>query len=181
MTFQKYVLGPLRSLQTRYGGHPFRLFIAVGKTCALAHVFTEFGYIINPASGASMLPTFEVLGDHLLISKLYRKGRGVEIGDIVSFDSVAEPGERVIKRVLGLPGDYVLKDTPGSGSSEMIQVPSGHCWVIGDNLPYSRDSRMFGPIPLALIRGKVIAKVLPWNERRWIENDLKPVDVSPST
>lgn len=46
---------------------------------------------------------------------------------------------------------------------------------MGDNLDASRDSRMFGPMPMALIKGKVIAKVLPWNERRWIENELKPV------
>jgi inner membrane protease subunit 1 len=47
--------------------------------------------------------------------------------------------------------------------------------VIGDNLPASRDSRMFGPMPLALIRGKVIAKLTPFSERRWIENGLQPV------
>lgn len=55
------------------------------------------------------------------------------------------------------------------------QVPEGHCWVIGDNLPWSRDSRHFGPMPLALIKGKVIAKVLPWSERKRIENRLQPV------
>lgn len=46
---------------------------------------------------------------------------------------------------------------------------------MGDNLEWSRDSRMFGPIPMALIKGKIIARVLPWSERKWFENDLKPV------
>lgn len=55
-------------------------------------------------------------------------------------------------------------------------MPEGHCWVIGDNLPLSRDSRQFGPMPMALIKGKVIAKVLPWSERKWIENGLQPVE-----
>jgi inner membrane protease subunit 1 len=32
-------------------------------------------------------------------------------------------------------------------------------------------------MPLALIKGKVIAKVLPWNERRWIEDGLQSVSV----
>ncbi|KAI1007969.1 hypothetical protein K3495_g250 [Podosphaera aphanis] len=72
-----------------------------------------------------------------------------------------------------MPGDYVLRDTPGKGDGKMFQVPEGHCWVIGDNLEYSRDSRHYGPVPLALIHGKVIATVLPWKERRWIENGLK--------
>lgn len=60
-------------------------------------------------------------------------------------------------------------------ATNVLKIPQGHCWVVGDNLDASRDSRMFGPMPMALIKGKVIAKVLPWNERRWIENELKPV------
>jgi inner membrane protease subunit 1 len=56
------------------------------------------------------------------------------------------------------------------------QVPKGHCWVVGDNMPYSRDSRHFGPLPMALIKGKVIAKVFPWSERGWIANGLNPVE-----
>jgi inner membrane protease subunit 1 len=47
-------------------------------------------------------------------------------------------------------------------------------------MPWSRDSRHYGPLPLALIRGKVIAKTLPWGERRWVVNDLEPVDVDLS-
>jgi inner membrane protease subunit 1 len=43
-------------------------------------------------------------------------------------------------------------------------------------MAYSRDSRIFGPVPMALIKGKVIAKVFPWHERRWIINDLKPIE-----
>lgn len=69
-----------------------------------------------------MLPTFEVLDDWVISSKSYRRGRGVQVGDLVTFRSVTEPGERVIKRVMGLEGDYVLRDTPGSGSDKMIQV-----------------------------------------------------------
>lgn len=69
-----------------------------------------------------MLPTIEVMGDHVLISKRYRRGRGVQVGDVIGFNSVYEPGETVIKRVLGMPGDYVLRDSPGSPSNTMIQV-----------------------------------------------------------
>lgn len=46
---------------------------------------------------------------------------------------------------------------------------------MGDNLTVSRDSRHFGPLPLALIQGKVVVKVLPWAERGWIANSLQPV------
>jgi hypothetical protein len=44
----------------------------------------------------------------------------------------------------------------------MVQVPEGHAWVLGDNLSGSRDSRIYGPIPLALVMGKVVAKI-EWN------------------
>lgn len=53
-----------------------------------------------------------------------------------------------------------------------IQIPEGHCWVEGDNLPDSRDSREYGPVPLALVKGKVIAKVWPLGEMKWIPNGL---------
>ena len=43
-----------------------------------------------------------------------------------------------------------------------VQVPPGHCWIVGDNLPQSRDSRMFGPLPMALIQGKAIRRFNPW-------------------
>lgn len=68
-----------------------------------------------------MLPTLEVLGDIVLIDKRYRRGRGVVVGDVVSFDSVVQPGERVIKRVVGLEGDCVVRDTPGVGEG-MVMV-----------------------------------------------------------
>ena len=61
-----------------------------------------------------------------------------------------------------------------SDAQRRHQVPEGHCWIVGDNLPASRDSRQFGPLPLALIQGKIIAKVLPWRERCWIGNGLEP-------
>jgi inner membrane protease subunit 1 len=69
-----------------------------------------------------MLPTFEVIYDGIIISAWYRRGRGIQVGDIVQFDSVVKPGEKVIKRVIGLEGDYVMRDTPGSGSDQMFQV-----------------------------------------------------------
>ncbi|KFZ15822.1 hypothetical protein V501_02531 [Pseudogymnoascus sp. VKM F-4519 (FW-2642)] len=158
----------------RYYGHPGRLLSATLKTFFLAHVVWEYGYEISPTAGASMLPTFEVLHDWVVSSKAYRRGRGVVVGDMVTFRSVREPGEKVIKRVIGLEGDYVLMNTPGSASDMMIQVPKGHCWVTGDNLDASLDSRTWGPMPMGLIRGKVIAKVLPWRERQWVESELRP-------
>ncbi|KAI5362514.1 putative peptidase S26A, signal peptidase I, lexA/Signal peptidase-like superfamily [Septoria linicola] len=124
-----------------------------------------------------MVPTIESYGEWIWISKYYRRGRGVQIGDLVSFKSPIVAGEQAVKRVVGLPGDFVLMDTPGK-SDTMIQVPEGHCWVAGDNLLYSRDSRTYGPLPMALIKGKVLAK---YNFHRyypsgftWLDQGLQP-------
>lgn len=31
-------------------------------------------------------------------------------------------------------------------------------WVTGDNLPFSRDSREYGPVPLGLVTGRAIGR-----------------------
>ena len=112
-----------------------------------------------------MLPTINATGDWLLLSKRYRKGRGVVVGDIVSFKHPIDEHTRSVKRVVGMPGDIVLRDSPDK-SGQMIQVPDGHCYVVGDNLKFSRDSRMFGPLPLGLVKAKVLGK-LSTSERAW--------------
>lgn len=54
-------------------------------------------------------------------------------------------------------------------------MPEGHCWVLGDNLTESRDSRTYGPVPLGLVKGKVVAKNVPgFGSFEVFENNLKP-------
>lgn len=149
-------------------------------------------YVVNTrtTSGPSMLPTIAHEGDSVLVCWLYARGKGVKAGDIITYESPIHRGSRGVKRVVAMEGDYVLRDTPGglNGDVEgwawdanekeqgerrdemMIKVPQGHCWIVGDNMSWSRDSRMFGPLPLALIKGKVLAVKqpgLPW--AGWID------------
>lgn len=63
------------------------------------------------------------------------------------------------------------------------KVPQGHCYIVGDNLPWSRDSRDYGPLPLALIQGKVVAKVdfngfNPFNWFTRVKDGLTPTKVA---
>jgi signal peptidase I len=43
----------------------------------------------------------------------------------------------------------------------LCQVPKGHVWLQGDNAYNSTDSRHYGPIPYALIQGKVFYRIWP--------------------
>lgn len=45
------------------------------------------------------------------------------------------------------------------GHSKYVRIPKGYIWIAGDNLSSSTDSRHYGPVPLASVRGKVIARV----------------------
>lgn len=86
-----------------------------------AHVFARYFYYCDATYGVSMLPTIQSFGDWVVVSKYYRRGRGVQVGDIVSFKHPAREGEFAIKRVIGMGGDFVLMNTP-EHSDAMIQV-----------------------------------------------------------
>jgi len=162
---------------SHFRGHPVRLTLSTIKVLCAIHLIGTHGYQYSAVSGPSMMPTFAVDGDCIIADMTHARNRrkALRVGDLVLYRIPVDNASGV-KRLLGLPGDYVSMGTPGEkGDDVMIQVPEGHCWVIGDNLTVSRDSRHFGPLPLALIQGKVMAKVLPWAERAWIENNVQPV------
>jgi hypothetical protein len=92
------------------------------QVATFGHVFATYCFSAYSASGPSMLPTFQVMGDWLLVDKLnYRRGKDIKVGDVIAFKSPYNRRDAV-KRVLGMPGDYVLMGTPGSGNDQMIQV-----------------------------------------------------------
>ncbi len=91
-------------------------------------------------------------------------------GDIVVF-SGDQMGDYYVKRVVGLPGEtlriflgkvyingrrldepYVVHHS--LESSDPIQIPDDHVFLMGDNRSNSVDSRQYGPVPA----GKIAAK-----------------------
>lgn len=56
------------------------------------------------------------------------------------------------------------------GDVQYVTVPLGHVWLAGDNMGNSTDSRHYGPVPLGMVRGKVLARVFP--NPRWLTNNL---------
>lgn len=231
--FFSAVFGRVRAYYQRHRGTasaPFLVALGTLKGIVACHLLWEHGISFGSAAGSSMLPTFSVYGDYILVSKYYRRGRDVKVGDVIFYDIPIFRRAQGVKRIMGMPGDYVLHGDPDTGSQVMIQVcflspsgpiplallplplplpslsitkpglesallnrtyypttsdlhllpssapkqvPQGHCWITGDNLESSRDSRTFGPLPLALVRGKVLAKIWPLSEARWIRNGFE--------
>lgn len=42
-------------------------------------------------------------------------------------------------------------------------IPRGYVWIEGDNNANSADSRYYGPIPIGLIRSRVVCRIWPLN------------------
>lgn len=130
----------------------------------------------------------------ILYSSLHRRGRKIQVGDVITYTHPMFPQQQACKRVIGMPGDFVSVVTPGRKEDdvyaqdvddkwarvkeEVIRVPEGHCWVQGDNLEWSRDSRLFGPLPLGLVKAKVLAVILPFREAKWFGHEVDLVEAT---
>lgn len=107
-----------------------------------------------------MMPTLAPSGEWVIESRVVNPHK-LTRGDLVIYISPIDPKRLVCKRVIGLPGDVICVDPTGSvaPSTEYVVIPKGHLWLAGDNAEYSRDSRNYGPVSMALVKGKLIAKV----------------------
>jgi len=54
-----------------------------------------------------------------------------------------------------------------------LQVPQGHVWLQGDNTLNSTDSRHYGPVPYALLKGRAFCKV-HWRLPRCGTSSIEP-------
>ena len=109
-----------------------------------------------------MLPTFDIVGDFVLVDFLTWKYSRINRFDLLVYASPESPQRLVLKRVIGLPGDNVYVDP--TVSKRRITVPEGHLWMQGDNYSHSNDSRHYGPVPMGLVKGRILKKLsLPWH------------------
>ncbi|XP_014249511.1 mitochondrial inner membrane protease subunit 1 isoform X2 [Cimex lectularius] len=129
-------------------------FIKAGCIC---HCISEYGLSFAQCVGPSMEPTIlssnVVICEH--ITPIFRRPT---YGDIVIAKSVSDPLVNVCKRVTGIAGDIIWT------GCKFTRVPQGHVWLQGDNSSESTDSRVYGPVPEALIRGRVSLRIWPLRE-----------------
>ena len=124
----------------------------------------------------SMEPTLSI-GDYLVADLKYFKKNKLQTGDLVILQSPEDPARIFIKRIIALEGEKIeiknkqvyINDVPlpeaykvhldnevypGRDNFGPVIVPSDHCFVLGDNRDKSMDSRHWGFLPLANIKGK---------------------------
>lgn len=124
--------------------------------------------------GASMAPTLRS-GDMLFLNRFAAIHHVLQRGEMVVLKD-PETGELVVKRIVGLPGEWVQVDmgvafvngkrlmetylnqssrTPTGDPGPKTLVPLNHYYVLGDNRNNSVDSRAFGTVPRENIIGVI--------------------------
>lgn len=134
---------------------------AIVQFASIIYVVNNYVAELTSCIGPSMLPTINKAGDLVLSEHLTFLFRDPKVGDVVLCKSPKDPKQIVCKRVVGMPFDMVRTTKGKNGPPVEIIVPRGHIWIEGDNPKNSTDSRYYGPVPQALIRGRVLMKIWP--------------------
>jgi len=137
----------------------------------------------------SMLPTLQ-LQDKVLIEKVTPRinqiiSKEIQRESIIVFhppNSLKQLGydenSALIKRVIGVPGDQIevnegnlllngklMEESwitePMNYEMDVITVPKGSLWVLGDNRNNSLDSHIWGPLPKENVIGTAIWRYWP--------------------
>jgi len=166
----------LRFFETRYWLRD--LILAV----LLSFIVIVFLYQPVQVEGTSMMPE---LTNHqrIFINKFVYHFAPIHRGDIVVFWYPLDRTKSYIKRVVGLPGEWVslrdgrvyidgepLKETYippeylDHQSYPPVQVEPGHYFVLGDHRESSNDSRVWGTVDQKYIYGKAVFVYWPLSE-----------------
>jgi signal peptidase I len=161
--------------------------ISIVVIVKLVQIFLVQPFIVD---GGSMLPTFHNK-EFLLVDKLSYRLHEAHRGDIAIFrlyEGGTNPysGKHLIKRVIGLPGERVAvrngvttiynKEHPEGFTLDEsyvtykdlekdvdVTLDDHHYFMMGDNRAQSYDSRDWGPLDAANLRGQVLFRIYPFD------------------
>lgn len=163
-------------------------------------IFYLFLFQPHQVKGSSMYPSFQD-GEFILTNKISYRFEEPQRGDVIVFKAPeSEPCSEIeceyIKRLIALPGERVkiengkvyingdllveseyltetLKTSTGSFLPEGVEkvIPDGYFLPLGDNRPFSRDGREFGPVPRQSIIGKAWLRYWPFNKLSIVEHE----------
>lgn len=163
---------------------------------AAAFFLVIYVFLFRPyeVKGDSMFPNFQN-NEFVLTNIISLRFHKPVLGDVVVFKAPPDPEKDFIKRVIGVAGDKIylnngyvylngerldesrylkndVKSFPGSflRENEEITVPQGEFFVMGDNRPYSSDSREWGFVPEGNIIGTSFIIYWPTNRFEIVKN-----------
>jgi len=155
-------------------GTRFALDALLGATLmVVVHLFVIQVSIVK---GNSMEPCLHD-GDRLVVDRVSYNVGEVHRGDLVVMRYPRNPAVDFVKRVVALPGDRIAMQhgvllvnevpadsygcIPDRQDMAALTVPPEHVFVLGDNRPISCDSRDFGLVAHALLKGRVRVRIWP--------------------
>ncbi|MBU2632816.1 signal peptidase I [Patescibacteria group bacterium] len=166
---------------------------------AAAVFLVIYVFLFRPfeVKGESMFPSF--LNDEYVLTNLITLKFGEpQKGDVVVFKSPLDAEKDYIKRIIGIQGDSIMiKDgsvyvnnvifneeqylnpaikTYGGAfarDGEAVVVPEDEFFVMGDNRPYSSDSREWGFVKKGGLIGKSFFVYWPLDRMGIIKNPFK--------
>lgn len=181
-----------------------KLVVQLMTAVIIVMFLNSYVFAFSGVSGQSMNNTLNH-GDFLLVEKISYYANMPEKGDIVIFlkgetnDTLLDQfsttledynlkihgavrENRLVKRVIGLPGDVItiandqvyvngemtaiessVEPTTLRSIAFPLTVPKDQVFVLGDNRPNSNDSRTFGCVDMKSIEGKVLLRLWPFN------------------
>ena len=142
----------------------------------------------------SMRTTF-LEGDRIFVDKVSYRFKKPRRGDIIVFKYPLDPKKDFVKRLAGMPGDHIeikegkilidgkALDTPPfvehyyynrndwdfGKEGQVIEVPSGYYFALGDNSAQSSDSRNWGFVPARNLIGKAFCIWWPPNRVKLVQ------------
>ena len=139
-------------------------------------------FVFSPikVNGSSMEPNLKD-GDIMILNEIGYLINGVKRFDIVVVDN---DGEKIIKRVIGLPGEKIeyrdnklyingeeVTENFNHGETKdftlsdinLSEVPKDSYFVMGDNRGNSKDSRIIGAVHKSKISGKTNFIIFPFD------------------